>query len=336
VAWSRREGKHRIGFPHRPALRAMGGNACLAAMDDDAHHLLLKGVSRSFYLSLRLLPAPMRGAASLAYLLARTSDTLADAGSAPVALRIASLDRFSRSIGGGEAATDWPAALVQALADPRERALLEASAPLIGWLARLPAAEAQLVREVASVIISGQQLDLERFGHADGSRPVPLANEAELEDYAWRVAGCVGEFWTRLGFLTMGAGFSKAPQDDLIRRGIAYGKGLQLVNILRDMPADLTTGRCYLPLADPGDKEQLHAARARWLARAHGWIDEGFAYSARLVPRRLRAASVLPAMIARETLALLHAAGPDAMQTRIKIPRTRVYLALLKAFITPG
>jgi farnesyl-diphosphate farnesyltransferase len=304
-------------------------------MDEGAHNLLLKGVSRSFYLSLRLLPAPMRGAASLAYLLARTSDTLADAGNLPVAQRLSSLERFSRAISGGEPPPVWPASLVLAHADPRERALLEASVPLCEWLARLPEAEARLVREAVAVIISGQQLDLQRFGQADGSRPVPLANETELEDYAWRVAGCVGEFWTRLGFLTMGAGFSRAPQDDLIRRGITYGKGLQLVNILRDMPADLTAGRCYLPLADPGDTQQLHAARARWLARARLWIDEGFAYSACLVPRRLRAASVLPAMIARETLTLLHAAGPYAMQTRVKVPRTRVYLALLRAFITP-
>jgi farnesyl-diphosphate farnesyltransferase len=302
-------------------------------MDEGAHHRLLKGVSRSFYLSLRLLPAPMRGAASLAYLLARTSDTLADAETVPVALRLSSLAQFSRAMDGAEPAPAWPASLVDALADPRERALLKASAPLFEWFARLPEAEAMLVREVASIIISGQRLDLERFGPADGSRPVSLASEAELEDYAWRVAGCVGAFWTRLGFLTMGAGFSRTPQDILIGRGIAYGKGLQLVNILRDMPADLAAGRCYLPLADPGDTEQLHSARACWLNRAEGWIDEGFSYSACLVPRRLRAASVLPAMIARETLALLQAAGPDAMRTRIKVPRTRVYLAMLRAFV---
>jgi farnesyl-diphosphate farnesyltransferase len=313
----------------------MRKNGCLAFMDESAHHRLLKGVSRSFYLSLRLLPAPMRGAASLAYLLARTSDTLADAETVPIALRLSSLEQFSRAMDGAEPAPGWPASLVDPLAEPRERALLNASASLFERLARLPDAEAKLVREVVSIIISGQRLDLERFGPADGSQPVPLASEAALEDYTWRVAGCVGAFWTRLGFLTMGDGFSKAPQDNLIGRAIAYGKGLQLVNILRDMPADLKAGRCYLPLADPDDAGELHLARARWLDRAEGWIDEGFAYSACLVPRRLRAASVLPAMIARETLSLLRAAGPDAMRTRIKIPRTRVYLALLRALIAP-
>jgi farnesyl-diphosphate farnesyltransferase len=49
---------------------------------------VLKGVSRSFYLSLRLLPLPMRRAAGIAYLLARTSDTIADSVSGSVGERI--------------------------------------------------------------------------------------------------------------------------------------------------------------------------------------------------------------------------------------------------------
>ena len=41
---------------------------------------LLREVSRSFYLSLRVLPAEVRPQISLAYLLARASDTVADTG----------------------------------------------------------------------------------------------------------------------------------------------------------------------------------------------------------------------------------------------------------------
>ena len=39
---------------------------------------LLRGVSRSFYLSLRILPAALREPIGLAYLLARAADTVAD------------------------------------------------------------------------------------------------------------------------------------------------------------------------------------------------------------------------------------------------------------------
>ncbi len=41
---------------------------------------LLKGVSRSFYLTLRILPAGMRDPVGLAYLLARAAGTIADTG----------------------------------------------------------------------------------------------------------------------------------------------------------------------------------------------------------------------------------------------------------------
>ena len=59
-----------------------------------------------------------------------------------------------------------------------------------------------------------------------------------MDDYTYRVAGCVGEFWTRLCRAHL---FPRAVVDDamLLRDGIRFGKGLQLVNILRDIPADL-------------------------------------------------------------------------------------------------
>ena len=46
---------------------------------------LLRGVSRSFYLSIRLLPAPLRRPIAVAYLLARAADTLADTAELPAA-----------------------------------------------------------------------------------------------------------------------------------------------------------------------------------------------------------------------------------------------------------
>jgi farnesyl-diphosphate farnesyltransferase len=46
---------------------------------------LLKATSRSFYLTLRVLPAAVRPQISLAYLLARTTDTIADTEIVPLA-----------------------------------------------------------------------------------------------------------------------------------------------------------------------------------------------------------------------------------------------------------
>lgn len=299
---------------------------------DELGKQVLKGVSRSFYLTLRLLPRPMRGAASLGYLLARTSDTLADSATVPSSTRVRCLDQFRLALIGRSGAPRWQVSFLNAIPDLKERRLLEFTGELFDWLNRIPEGEAELVREVVEIIVSGQTLDLERFANASREHPVALINDGELDDYAWRVAGCVGAFWTKLGFLTLGDRFAMAPEPELLERGIAYGKGLQLVNILRDVGADLATGRCYLPVADPADARALVDCHARWLTRADGWVGEGEKYARTLRLRRLRAATGLPALIARKTLEPLRDASWAALQIRTKVPRKVVYQSLIRAF----
>ncbi len=307
-------------------------SAWLSAMSDHQENALLKGVSRSFYLSLRLLPRPMRGAASLAYLLARTSDTLADAPGVPDDSRLECLEKFNRSL-AGSSPPRWPSRVVESVRNPRERELLDHTGALLSWLDRIPPGEAALVREVLEIITSGQMLDIRRFTGAGEHRVIALPDDAALDDYTWRVAGCVGAFWTKLGFLTLENRFSSAPGAGLLEAGIAYGKGLQLVNILRDLPEDLGNGRCYLPVADPENRAILLETHQRWLDKAGPMVAAGFSYAKALRSRRLRTASVLPAMIARETLNLMRDITWEALQHRIKVPRRFVHASLLRALL---
>lgn len=293
---------------------------------------VLKGVSRSFYLTLRLLPAPMRRAASLGYLLARSSDTIADTASVPAMERLDLLTAYGAAVEGAGRLPRWSSALLET-AEPKERILLERGSEVLAGLEDLPSGERELVREVVRIIVSGQRLDLERFAPATPERPVALENEAALEDYTWRVAGCVGAFWTKLGFLTLGERFSNAPEHELLERGIAYGKGLQLVNILRDLPRDLLAGRCYLPVADPADREALLASHARWLATALEWAKDGKIYAETLKMNRLRAATILPALLAEETLHSMRGASWEILRQRVKVSRSRVYALLAKALL---
>lgn len=274
----------------------------------------------------------MRGAASIGYLLARTSDTLADTVAAEPELRQQWLGQFGQAVAGIAELPRWPVSLLNGIRDSRERHLLEGSAELFTALHELPAGEAALLREVLEIIISGQTLDLIRFAHASRENPVALEDDAALEDYAWRVAGCVGAFWTKLGFLKFGDRFSKFPEANLLACGVAYGKGLQLVNILRDIREDLAMGRCYLPVADPHNPNEILATHARWLEQAAAWVGEGEIYSRTLYSRRLRAASVLPALLAKKTLQPLGEATWSALQTRIKVSRWDVYQSLMRAF----
>jgi farnesyl-diphosphate farnesyltransferase len=293
---------------------------------------VLKGVSRSFYLTLRLLPRSMRGAASLGYLLARTSDTLADTAAAPLDARFQCLDQFHRALAGESDTPRWPVSLLNAIPDTRERHLLECSAEVFAWLRCFPEAEATLVREVVAIITTGQTADLQRFAGATQEHPIALRDDAELEDYAWRVAGCVGAFWTKLGFLIHGDRFSTCGESRLLERGVAYGKGLQMVNILRDVAEDLKSGRCYLPVTDPRNPMLLLDCHAKWLVRAEEWIEQGEIYSKTLLSRRLRAATALPAMIARKTLEPIRNPTWESLQKRTKVPRSEIYRSVIRAW----
>ncbi len=295
---------------------------------------VLKGVSRSFYLSLRLLPEAMRRPAGIAYLLARISDTIADSAGVSAGERMAALEKFSGQVAGGEGFVPVSGALIEGTPDEREKLLLERAGEVVAALGELPMGEVLLIREVLGIIISGQRLDLERFGEATVSNPVSLISDAGLEDYTWRVAGCVGEFWTKLGYLTLGEKFSQKAEAELLRYAVDYGKSLQLVNILRDLPEDLAHGRCYLPVSDPMDEIALMESFSKWRKIALVGVEAGFSYSVNLESRRLRTASILPAMIARETLERLEGADLERLRGRIKIPRRRVYAMVFSAIFS--
>lgn len=289
---------------------------------------LLREVSRSFSLSLRLLPGPMRWPVSLAYLLARASDTLADTESLPVEERMLWLEGFIREIDGGGAA--WRGELgrfSECQSHAGERRLMERLDECFVALERLPEGEQAIVREVIRVITGGQVLDLERLM----AGTLGMEDAASLEDYCYRVAGSVGAFWTRIGFETLGEGFSRQDAEELERAGIAYGKGLQLVNILRDLPGDLTGGRCYLPVAEPNDRQLLMAEAARWRETSRQWLDRGKWYSSQLRLRRLRAASVLPALLGAKTLDLLEHADWAQLVGGVKVTRGVVRRCLLRS-----
>ncbi|GIT75458.1 MAG: hypothetical protein Ct9H300mP30_5200 [Methanobacteriota archaeon] len=102
------------------------------------------------------------------------------------------------------------------------------------------------IRRCLDVIVGGQSLDLRRFTTASEGDVVALSEDAELDDYAYRVAGSVGEFWTRM---TLDHIYNADAQTEerLFERGVRFGKALQLINILRDIPVDMRMGRCYIP-----------------------------------------------------------------------------------------
>lgn len=318
---------------------------------------LLRDVSRSFYLSIRLLPSPLRRPVALGYLLARATDTMADTTGLPHAERENLLTQLTAAI---EAPRQPDSALRTALAhfahqqsDPSERALMLALPEALPLLQTLTPADQASVRWVLGHITQGQRLDLSRFdAHAtNGSAPTALANEAELDDYTWLVAGCVGEFWTELCDRHL-PGFATLPTSDMRTLGRQYGMGLQGLNIVRDAGADLAQGRCYWPedrlatlglspaalaqAAQKGDAQtlaKLAPLHQACLQKIQTQLAAGMRYSRALTSGRLRLASALPALIGARTLALLAQSGPASLSQRIKMPRHEVRALLWRLLL---
>src|SRR5947209_2603298 len=98
---------------------------------------LLASVSRSFYLSIRLLPRDVRAPIGLAYLLARASDTIADSADAPVETRVHHLTAFARMARTGK--TTGLEELQREIHGPdsRENELLAKLDQCFVWLATL-------------------------------------------------------------------------------------------------------------------------------------------------------------------------------------------------------
>ena len=306
---------------------------------------ILRNVSRSFDLSIRLLPSTLQAPVAIGYLLARATDTVADTAALDLNERRVLLNLMTQVIATpaqDTAQTQEISRLSQAFAaqqtDPHERALMQALPQCLPLIQALDEADQASVRQVLGHITRGQQGDMTRFGPGLNA----LNTQAELEDYTWCVAGSVGEFWTELCTRHL-PGHAHLPQAEMMQIGREYGKGLQRLNILRDAGTDLAAGRCYFPienltrfgltpqqLAEAASENAAHSPAtlksfeplfSDWLDHTQTQLAGGMRYATALKPLRLRLASALPALIGARTVALLRQTGPAALTQRIKMPR---------------
>lgn len=289
---------------------------------------LLKGVSRSFYLTLRVLPGAIRPQISLAYLLARATDTIADTGVVPRERRVELL----RQMRNGQIEAVRELAAHQAL--PCERQLLERLDDCRALLTSFPADDQQRIRQLWQTITEGQIFDLERFR----GELTALSDDTELDRYTYLVAGCVGEFWTRM----CTAHFRQWNPASNEQLGVRFGKGLQLVNILRDLPRDLRNGRCYLPVPSPqrlleaANFPEIRPLYQRWLDAAMEHLHAGWQYTMAIPTSlwRLRLACTWPIWIGLETIALLRQANPLDPNQHVMVPQPVVNRMLARTVLT--
>ncbi len=221
------------------------GDKDLRSRASRLEELLIK-TSRTFALSIPLLPEPTRREVTVAYLLFRIADTLEDATSWEPAQQVEELNRLAALLtrptpqGSRDLAQRW-------LEDPplsnaSYRELLAELVAVIDALQELSAESRELVRAQTLRTIGRMASFVQR---TPDSRTLQLRSVSELQDYCYAVAGIVGEMLTELFLIGSARIESIAPA--LRAKAAKFGEALQLVNILKDSAADAGDGREYLP-----------------------------------------------------------------------------------------
>lgn len=314
---------------------------------------ILEQVSRSFYVSLWLLPRETRHTVALAYLLARAADTVADTRVVARAERLRLLEEIAAVVQGGRDPAPLARDLSRAIADradgatPGERALLRELPACVSALEAAPALERDLVRRVLATITRGMVIDLTRFPGEDAGALAALDTREELFDYCFHVAGCVGEFWSDLHAARLPAlRHLRVDAPAWAALGRRFGRALQLTNVLRDVARDLRHGRCYLPLGElaargltpadllePSAWPRLRPLHDALVAQAVDDARAGLAHCLGAPPRelRLRLAGLLPLLLSLQTLGLAARGNPLDPAARLKVPRRAVWSTLVRA-----
>lgn len=321
-------------------------------MSSDSAPLLtdiLRDVSRSFYLTLRVLPASVREPIGLAYLLARGADTLADTMIVSPEKRLQLLQAYDEQL-YKQALGSVCDEIKQNFNDKEnnlgEQRLLTFLPQIFALLNQQQQADRQRIQQVVSTLISGMVFDLNTFPNEESGALKALEKEKELDRYTYLVAGCVGEFWTQtsLAHVPELKHWQNSAMSDV---GVRFGKALQLTNILRDLPRDLRIGRCYLPqavlsqygltaemLLDKANNEKARTCLLHFIAIAHAHYEAAEQYVI-AIPRRcvrLRLAALWPMLIGLSTLnELVRQADFLNENTVCKVKRKWVYAMIFKS-----
>ena len=326
----------------------------MSVLINDKIDNLLESTSRSFYPTLKYLPKKVRGQIGLLYLLARVADTIADSkhGDTDELLRL--LRNYNDVAQGKSDKLPDFSSLAEIQDNPHEAELLRNVGDVVEGLEVYPKEDRERMLECLDIIVSGQILDLERFGPAnEGGNISALNDNLELDDYTFRVAGCVGVFWTKMSLAHI-ISIPPEQEKEFFEKGVRFGKALQMINILRDIPEDLRFGRCYIPreeldkhgmkpdeLLTPNNIGKFRPLYDEYLDLTNEHLNAAIEYI-KMLPEtqfRLKASCMLPVLIGQRTVTLLRDGNILDSADRIKVTRDEIKSyarKLLRALIIPG
>jgi farnesyl-diphosphate farnesyltransferase len=254
---------------------------------------ILPGVSRTFALTIPVLPGELAQVVTNAYLLCRLADTIEDDVGLTNAQKTEFHARFVRIVEGAEAPDAFAAELAPLLAArtlDEERDLVRNTASVIRVAHGFTRAQRESLTRCVRIMCRGMPA-FQRNKSLAG-----LADLRDLDEYCYYVAGVVGEMLTELFLLHCP---ELEPQRERMQRlAVSFGQGLQMTNILKDIWDDRQGGTCWLPRSvferhgcrvEAIETEHLSPGFARGLDEligiAHAHLRHALEYSC-MIPKR--------------------------------------------------
>jgi len=203
---------------------------------------ILGSVSRTFALTIPLLPASIEKVVGNTYLLCRIIDTIEDAAGLDPETKRGLSRLFLDAVLGKVAIEAFTTPCLEALSNhpnPDEIDLIVHTPTILRILHTCSAHDQAAVGRCVTIMSEG-------MSHFHGKQSQQgLKDLPEFEEYCYVVAGVVGELLTTI-FSSHSAAFSKniSGHENL---AIAFGQALQMTNILKDSAEDRARGVSWRP-----------------------------------------------------------------------------------------
>jgi farnesyl-diphosphate farnesyltransferase len=316
-----------------------------ASSDDLAYQRgILPGVSRTFALTIPVLPDALAVVMTNAYLLCRIADTIEDDPGLTHEQKSQFHARFVAVVKGAEDAAPFARELAPLLSDrvlPAEHDLVRNTPAVIRVTHGCSAEERAALTRCVAIMCRG----MPEFQRSKSLRG--LADLGELADYCYYVAGVVGEMCTELFALHCP---ELAPKrEHLLRLAVSFGQGLQMTNILKDVWDDRESGACWLPRSvfagGTMDLERLEfwhtqpefrAGLEELLGVAHAHLRNALEYTC-LIPKRevgIRRFCLWAIGLAVLTLRKIHRHPAYRSGSEVKVSRRTVKATVLTTNLT--
>jgi farnesyl-diphosphate farnesyltransferase len=322
----------------------------LNSPDADYCTQVLSKVSRTFAPTIRMLPKRLYLPVTVAYLLCRIADTVEDEASLSKEkkedLLLTYADMFKQEEKQNKTKFIEGVAFI-----PDHNTDVSLTKNLERVLSVYKTFHPEVQKMIATWVVE-MTLGMKKYSQSSAKRKKQfLHSMKELDEYMYYVAGTVGHMLTSLFTF-----FSKKITPTLYRKleffSESFGKGLQLVNIIRDMAGDLKRGQSYIPdeiltkykltrqsIFETRNQKNAELMFDELVQTAVGHLDKALAYVV-LIPKeetRIRLFCLLPIFWAMQTLReiqdnSLKLLTPEKVKISRKVIRTELYKSLILTF----